>query len=69
MVTIYTSREPSPKILVRMGVESMVKMVKITATLSVVIQRNIYRIFRPQLTKYILNINVTWRNSHTIRNA
>ena len=36
----HTSREPSPKILVRIGVESMVRMVKITATPSVVIEKN-----------------------------
>ena len=30
-----TSREPSPKIEVRMGVDNMVMMVKITATPSV----------------------------------
>ena len=31
----HTSREPSPKIEVRMGVDNMVMMVKITATPSV----------------------------------
>ena len=35
MVSILTSREPSPKIEVRMGVDNMVMMVKITATPSV----------------------------------
>ena len=32
---LHTSREPSPKIEVRMGVDNMVMMVKITATPSV----------------------------------
>ena len=32
----FTSREPSPKMQVRMGVDNMVRMVKITATPSVV---------------------------------
>ena len=40
LASLYTSRDPSPKILVRMGVESMVRMVKITATPSVVMKRS-----------------------------
>ena len=36
MAPLHTSREPSPKIEVRMGVDNMVMMVKITATPSVV---------------------------------
>ena len=35
MAPFHTSREPSPKIEVRMGVDNMVMMVKITATPSV----------------------------------
>ena len=35
MARLHTSREPSPKIEVRMGVDNMVRMVKITATPSV----------------------------------
>ena len=39
----FTSREPSPKIQVRMGVDNMVRMVKSTATPSVVQEmRNLY---------------------------
>ena len=36
MARLLTSREPSPKIEVRMGVDNMVMMVKITATPSMV---------------------------------
>ena len=36
MFCLPTSREPSPKIEVRMGVDNMVRMVKSTATPSVV---------------------------------
>ena len=35
MAGLHTSREPSPKIEVRMGVDNMVMMVKSTATPSV----------------------------------
>ena len=35
MAPFHTSREPSPKIEVRMGVDNMVMMVKSTATPSV----------------------------------
>ena len=39
----FTSREPSPKMQVRMGVDNMVMMVKITATQSVLeVMRNSY---------------------------
>ena len=35
LAPLHTLREPSPKIEVRMGVDNMVRMVKITATPSV----------------------------------
>ena len=40
VAALHTSREPSPKIQVRMGVDNMVRMVKITATPSVVEEMN-----------------------------
>ena len=57
MARLHTSREPSPKIVVRMGVDNMVRMVSRTATPAVLIKLSkMCRGFKGRT--FILNKNV-----------